>query len=167
MIARLLLIILLSATPGSMFAHALRVFATTQTDGAITGYAYAQGGSRIVGQTIALENADGTVLSTTRSSPDGTFRFDSPPAAARLVVVELPDGHRGQFRLPRSSPSAAAEDEAATTAEHAALRARVVELEREVRLRDVIGGIGYIVGLTGLLAWWQARRQPPAPRGAP
>lgn len=31
-------------------------------------------------------------------------------------------------------------------------------LERErARLRDVLGGIGYILGLAGLWAWWRAR----------
>lgn len=31
--------------------------------------------------------------------------------------------------------------------------------EEQVRLRDVVGGIGYIIGLAGLGLWWSGRRQ--------
>jgi len=39
------------------------------------------------------------------------------------------------------------------------LREQLAGFEDQIRLRDVIGGIGYIVGIAGLLAWFGARRK--------
>lgn len=39
------------------------------------------------------------------------------------------------------------------------LRQQLAAFEDQIRLRDVIGGIGYIVGVAGLLAWVAARRK--------
>lgn len=38
------------------------------------------------------------------------------------------------------------------------LREQLVAYEERVRLRDLIGGIGYILGLAGLVLWWRSRR---------
>jgi nickel transport protein len=166
MIPRFLLVVaLLLATPGVTFAHAIRVFASVTPAGDINGYAYAPGGTRIAGQPVHLEDAEGEKLITTTTGADGTFHFPAPPDHARLVVVELADGHRGQFRLPRPQP-----DEPLAPpppGETDALHARIATLERDVRFRDIIGGIGYIVGLFGLLAWWQSRRPVPPRSTAP
>ncbi|HRW60937.1 MAG TPA: hypothetical protein P5340_09815 [Defluviicoccus sp.] len=40
----------------------------------------------------------------------------------------------------------------------APLRAQLSAYEDQVRLRDVLGGLGYILGLAGLFAWMRARR---------
>lgn len=41
------------------------------------------------------------------------------------------------------------------------LREDLAAAEDRTRLRDILGGIGYIVGLTGLALWWRSRRGPP------
>jgi nickel transport protein len=40
------------------------------------------------------------------------------------------------------------------------LREELVAAENRVRLQDILGGIGYILGLTGLALWWRSRRRP-------
>ena len=40
----------------------------------------------------------------------------------------------------------------------APLREQLTAYEDQVRLRDVLGGLGYILGLAGLFAWMRARR---------
>ena len=47
---------------------------------------------------------------------------------------------------------------AAVRTELAPLREDLAHLETRIRLHDLIGGIGYLVGLAGLYAWWRARR---------
>lgn len=37
------------------------------------------------------------------------------------------------------------------------LREQIVANEERVRLRDLLGGIGYIVGVAGALLWWRSR----------
>ncbi|MBK1702109.1 hypothetical protein [Thiococcus pfennigii] len=39
------------------------------------------------------------------------------------------------------------------------LREQLVAYEEQVRLHDILGGLGYILGLAGLAAWWQASRR--------
>jgi nickel transport protein len=37
------------------------------------------------------------------------------------------------------------------------LREELIAAEDRVRLRDILGGVGYILGLTGLALWWRCR----------
>jgi nickel transport protein len=39
------------------------------------------------------------------------------------------------------------------------LREALQAHEERVRLRDILGGIGYIIGVAGLALWWSSRRQ--------
>lgn len=39
------------------------------------------------------------------------------------------------------------------------LRKQLIAYEEKTRLRDIVGGIGYILGLAGLAAWWQQRHR--------
>jgi nickel transport protein len=39
------------------------------------------------------------------------------------------------------------------------LREQLVAAEDRIRLQDILGGIGYIIGLTGLALWWRSRRR--------
>ncbi|MBT3360283.1 MAG: carboxypeptidase regulatory-like domain-containing protein [Rhodospirillales bacterium] len=39
------------------------------------------------------------------------------------------------------------------------LRMELAAYQDEIRFRDVIGGVGYIVGIAGLLAWFHTRRK--------
>ena len=41
------------------------------------------------------------------------------------------------------------------------LREQLIAAQDEVRLRDILGGLGYILGLTGLALWWHGRRPDP------
>ena len=38
------------------------------------------------------------------------------------------------------------------------LREELLAAQGRAGLRDILGGIGYILGLVGLLIWWQSRR---------
>nr|WP_242470868.1 hypothetical protein [Thiocystis violacea] len=38
------------------------------------------------------------------------------------------------------------------------LREQLVAIDDRIRFQDVLGGIGYILGLTGLALWWRCRR---------
>lgn len=39
------------------------------------------------------------------------------------------------------------------------LREQLVAAEDRIRFQDILGGIGYIMGLTGLALWWKSRRR--------
>ncbi|QVL51346.1 MAG: hypothetical protein KFB96_10740 [Thiocapsa sp.] len=39
------------------------------------------------------------------------------------------------------------------------LREQLVAAEDRIRFQDILGGIGYIIGVTGLALWWTSRRR--------
>lgn len=94
-----------------------------------------------------------------------------PPDGERPVAEILRDDEAPG--TPRPQPSSGADAALGPGLEAAIERAvarQVRPLRQEtrvardaVRLRDVLGGIGYIVGLAGLGLWWQCRRT----RGGP
>jgi nickel transport protein len=103
------------------------------------------------------------------------------------VVAETGDGHRAEWRVsaaelapgfpgvpsqtpeggagPGGAPSngclaevdLAAQIEQAVARQVRPLREDLLAAQGTAGLRDVLGGIGYILGLAGLLAWWQSR----------
>jgi nickel transport protein len=40
------------------------------------------------------------------------------------------------------------------------LREQLIAAEDRIRLQDILGGLGYILGLTGIALWWRSRHRP-------
>ena len=168
-------------------AHRLNVFAAW--DGArLSGEAYFTGGARAGGIAIRAVASDGKVLAQTRSEKNGGFALP-PFAVAAVeadvdIVADSGDGHVAHFRItaaemgtpsgaapsmaasppvPVAAPSASDGLEAAmdraVARRIAPLQRQIAEYEAKVRLHDILGGIGYLVGLAGLCFWWLARRE--------
>lgn len=163
------LLVLLAATP--VAAHKLKVFAAAIGDH-IEGRVYFVGGGAAIGVPVTLTGDDATVLaSTATTAPDGNFVLPLTSAGAVTITADAQDGHVAEFVL-GASPAAAAP--AATTAsapvDAAALDAAIARqvapladeidaLRDSVGLRDIIGGVGYILGAFGLWAFLAARRK--------
>ena len=64
---------------------------------------------------------------------------------------------------PALEPTLEAAIERAVARQMRPLREEIQAAQDQARLRDVLGGIGYIAGITGLALWWRSRRQ--GPRG--
>lgn len=167
------------ATPAA--AHRLKVFATV-VGGTVEGRAYFVGGAAAGDVPVALRGSGGEVLAQGRTDDDGRFALDVAARDDLVVVVDALDGHVARFtiaasRLPdtlrsapvaegQAAPAAAAVApeagvEAAIARQIAPLAERIDAFEASLRLRDVLGGIGYIVGVFGLLAFLKAQRARP------
>ena len=48
--------------------------------------------------------------------------------------------------------------EAAVARQIRPLREELLATRDALRLQDILGGLGYIFGLTGLALWWRSRR---------
>ena len=103
-----------------------------------------------------LDPATGATLAQGSSSADGRFRIGVPPLPRYRVVVEGDEGHRSEAEALRVESGAAA---AADADALRLLREDIARLEQRIRLQDILGGIGYILGLAGLSAWFMARRR--------
>lgn len=161
------------ATPAA--AHRLKVFAAS-VGASIEGRAYFVGGGAAAGVAVRLRDAAGNVLAEGRTGGDGRFALATTATADLEVVADAMDGHVARFAIPASRlPAAAArpnaapeglqasaavdEIEAAVARQVAPLAERLDEMESAIRLRDVVGGLGYVAGIFGLLALLKARRR--------
>ena len=57
-----------------------------------------------------------------------------------------------------SAPADLATIERAVARQIRPLREQLRAAQDQARLRDIMGGIGYILGLVGIALWWRARR---------
>jgi nickel transport protein len=132
--------------------------------------------------------SDALIL-TTQTDKEGKFQFSPPQQALQQkldlrIIANSGDGHRGEWLLtadeylvPDSPPLAPAveKSQAGEKVEIQTIRQIIrQELARELtpikqqlaeghenkaRSRDIIGGIGWIIGLAGLLAWIQSNKK--------
>lgn len=96
----------------------------------------------------------------------GEFVIPASELPESLPAANLPPEPAPTSAAPQVSPSVSAAPmeidlqrliESAVSREVQPLRAQLDALEHATRLRDALGGIGYIVGVVGLLAWFKGR----------
>jgi nickel transport protein len=157
-------------------AHDLHIFALVE-GGEVTGEANYIGGGPLKDAPIAVHDADGNLVHETRTNERGAFAFPAIGNADLTITCETGDGHHAHFtitagQLPGHETAAAQANIPAgdlsrlqaVVAEAVAkqvnpLRADLDALRSQTRLRDVLGGIGYIFGVAGVVALMKARKR--------
>lgn len=169
-------------------AHRLNVFAAYDGT-RIAGEAYFSGGTRAQGIAVRAVGAGGKVLAEVRTDTEGNFAFPQLSAAPVEIVADAADGHIARFRMTEADMAATPGMGAATAAPSgkeistadplpsasssaleqtvdravarriAPLQRQIAEYESRIRLHDVLGGVGYLVGIAGIAFWWLARRE--------
>ncbi len=167
---------------GAARAHRLNVFAGFE-DGEIRGYAYFPGGARARGVTVEIRDASGEAAETLRTDRQGAFAWRPDRRGTWTVVAQTPDGHRAKFVVsaadaaeptpdaredtPAGAPSGQtrpgshdlSQELAGLRAELRALRRQVAEQRDRRRVQDIVGGIGYFIGLAGIAMYALSRRR--------
>lgn len=133
-------------------AHGLDVMAQ-QSDSRVSGLALYSDGSAAQGLFVELRLADDGEQSLAEGKTDAEGRFSFPVTAEGLlrVMVEGEEGHRAQALVSRL-PEASADNLPVQL-----LREDIARLEQRLWWRDVIGGIGYLLGILGIWALWRGR----------
>lgn len=162
----LLLTVLFCSLPLS--AHGLKVYAEVEGE-SIHGHVHFAGGAAAGSVQISITGADGEVLDVLKPDPDGHFTYRIKSPADLVVVADSLDGHQASWSVKAEAftalPPAGADPVAGVTCAEALaaktgpLREALTACEERQRLRDILGGLGYIVGLAGLGLWWGGRRQ--------
>ena len=166
-------------------AHRLRVFAFAE-DGRIQGSAYFVGGAPAAGARLRVRDPAGNLLAEPVADAAGEFAFAVAGPVDHRIVADSGDGHQARWTVtaaeaqpgsrpagdPGDGPPASRAEGAATdlgaVVERAVarqlrpLREQLLACEEQTRFRDVLGGLGYILGLAGLAAWWRRGRAPRA-----
>ena len=170
-IAALMLVGMTLATPGAV-AHGVHLFATVEGE-VVHGRAYFAGDEPAAGLTVNVLTAEGMPLGVTETDAEGRFEYAPEQEGPLRFVLETVDGHRASFtinfakdevseevEIERHAPASAEIEEMierAVAHEVAPVLEEMDRLGNRIRFQDVIGGIGYIVGVMGLIAYWKSR----------
>ena len=148
--------------------HNIRIFAAYEGT-VLKGRAYS-GRTGIANVKIQLLNPDETERSTVTTDADGNFSKEMSEQVPLKLQLKLADGHTATYELnwDRAEESAHPHSHAQRDAhrrtgdsdrELARLREQLIALESRSRLRDVLGGIGFVFGLAGILMMIKSRKR--------
>lgn len=182
-------------TAGPAHAHSLHVFAYMD-GGQLKGEGAYSDGSAAAQARIMVRDADGKDAGSSKTDSEGAFALKLGPGRAPfLVEIDDGAGHRGTFEFtpeaaaaapqPAAQASAANTDAAPAAAPATStltrdevadlLRRELAPIKRQLArldagpsfgFREIVGGLGWIVGLAGLALWWSRRKKPPTPPSA-
>lgn len=182
-LACLFLTLFINWLPQPAQAHKIKVFASHEGE-QITGYGYYPGGGKYQHGTVEIFDQTGQPLTSVTTDQEGRFRFLPPQRQEYTFVISTGDGHRAEYTLAAdheaTAQSAPAAAPAATSApadaaretmspvtnqlleeliarQIAPLREQLERAEEKVRLRDILGGIGYILGVFGIISYFKSR----------
>jgi len=180
---RNLLLFTLCLLSFSSQAHLLKIFATAQGE-QIEGSVYFSGSNSAPSAKISILSTEGKLLAELTSDKSGHFTYQTVSQIDHLLRADSGDGHTAKWTIRATElagDSTAATDDApaqqhvetgdtadisssvhferAIARQIAPLRRQLISLEERLKLQDMLGGIGYIIGLAGLAAWYHSREK--------
>ncbi|MCK7576205.1 MAG: carboxypeptidase-like regulatory domain-containing protein [Chromatiales bacterium] len=112
--------------------------------------------------TIAAETLQGAFLEPIAATSDPGDGSERPLVQAQPLTAVAPTPTASFDQASTDSrtadPALIGAIEQALARQTQPLAERLNALEERIRFQDVLGGIGYILGLTGLTLWWRCRR---------
>ncbi len=175
MIRALFFLMVLLGGASEAIAHRVSLFAW-EAEGRIFTEGRFFGGGRVQGGELLVYDDSGAKLLQGQTNEQGEFSFEAPAAGALRLVLNTPDGHRGEFRLdaPGSGNPAALSTAAPSPLGDSELRREIeaaldrrlnpvlmqIEQERQrVHVQQLVAGLGYIAGLIGIASYVASRRR--------
>lgn len=144
-------------------AHSIHLHAVAD-DEFVRGRVTFTGDEPGAGMTVMVFTQDGEPVATVQTDADGRFTYPPELPDPLQYIVETVDGHRALQIVGLMPPGIADGDRRQEALDLLASESdvyRVMEkldrLERRTRTRDVLAGIGYILGVMGLIAFWKSR----------
>lgn len=153
-------------------AHAIHIFAAFEGE-LIEGRVYFEGDEPAAGLTVNVFSPEGDPRGVSETDVEGRFTYSPKRMEPLKFVVETIEGHRASLTIDLARNEVHEEVEIerhellpeaigklvdrAVAREVRPVLEELDRLENSIRLQDVIGGIGYIVGVMGLIALWKAR----------
>ena len=182
-IGTLFLFVCLLFLPTQAEAHKIHVFAWVPGETVTVESSFSGNKPLLHGKTTVIDNKSGAVLLQGDGDTKGIFTFTVPSEArARktdlLIVVAGNEGHQSKWLVPAteylSDESSQTTDQHANTIGNAELQIMIKKIvEQELApikrrlaenrqnkpdFRDIMAGIGFLLGLAGLVAWMRNRK---------
>lgn len=134
--------------------HGMSLFASH--DGkTITGTAKYHANVPVVDAEVTVTAGDESEWWKTRTNQKGKFIIDVSPHDTYLVTVDADGGHRTETKVVGTSKGASS----ASNVQIEELRREIHELKNSIRLRDILGGLGYILGIVGIAMYFKAKER--------
>ena len=169
---------------GEALAHRINVFAWAEGDTVYVEAKYG-GGKKIRSGTVIVTDTKGLELLRGKTDNQGAFSFRRPQASELKIILDAGSGHRAHWILPTDDDHADhAPDEplpheipgdsyaGLNQAEIEAIVEKVLDKKMKPLIKmlsesqkkgpglgDIIGGIGYIIGLVGIAAYFHSRKK--------
>jgi nickel transport protein len=171
----------------SAHAHKVMVFALAE-DGRIHAQGYFADGKKAQDSLIEVFDPQGTKLLEGRTDKEGSFSFEIPEKSSLKIVLSASMGHKAQFIVPEEEIDPSLQEKNIPNPDVEQVRKRkdmdllgpeqirtIVDEELDKKLdpiiravlrsqakgpsiHDVLGGIGYIVGIMGIIMYFRSKR---------
>lgn len=120
--------------------------------------------SRRMDYQVIADSQDGHQARWTIQADELATALPQPETAEPLHAITeqvgpAPLGEQNTEVGPLDSPAMIALVERAVARQVRPLREEIAGYGEQVRMRDILGGLGYIAGIAGLGLWWRGRRQ--------
>ncbi len=151
------------------FGHGLTIFASIENGALVGRVSYDDDDEAAEGVRIVAKGPSDESLGEAKTDEHGRFRLVPAAAIMHTLIADDGAGHRAEFKVdvtpdvltpPRQNATPPDQDLAR---EVRLMREDLDAFKRRAQLRDIAGGIGYVVGVAGLFALIKARR--PLPNG--
>ncbi|MGD9236201.1 MAG: hypothetical protein PVF09_05975 [Desulfobacterales bacterium] len=126
-------------------AHRVNVFAWVEGDTVFVESKFS-GGKRVNTGKVTVSDAEGTELLTGLTDENGEFSFKVPKKTDLKIVIEAGTGHRGEWTV------AAGEIQMPAAG-------KKPEPEKDETIRGILIGLGFIFGLTAIVAFIRKGRK--------
>jgi len=168
-------------------AHSVYIFAFPENSQICTN-SYFGGKGKVIGGRVSMAEVSGEILATAQTDGQGNACYTPPEPSRDLVfTVEAGEGHQAGFKLPAADIEGVLEagpepvDHGGTAASSSSsgpaaggltrddlrqalspIMRKLAEMESaqnsRVNLKDIIGGLGWIIGLAGAGLWAASRK---------
>ena len=165
-------------------AHRVNVFAWADGDMVYVEGKFS-GGKKIIAGKIIVTDSSGVEVLTGQTNDQGEFSFKRPQPTELKIILEAGMGHRAEWTLPVDDGHAnhsadESQSEETQTAVNAGVSRAEIEaivekaLDKQMKpvlkmlaesratgpgISDILGGIGYIIGLAGIAAYFHSRKK--------
>lgn len=159
---------------GQVYAHKLNVFAFVEGD-AVNVEGYFSDGILAKNAKVTVTDIEGNLIDEGRADTQGQYQFQATNNADLLIKIDAGLGHiasyqlgseevsnkapEGESTINTASASSSADVQKAVAEAVKPLAREIAELKQKTRMSDIIGGIGYILGILGLFAYLKYRKE--------
>ncbi len=170
---RIIIIIFLISifSANNVYAHKVSIFAWNEGDTVYTESSFYKG-NRVKKGKIIVYDLSGKKLLEGETNDNGEYSFKSPIKGTLKIVIDAGVGHRAEWTL--KSDEAISDEKPKENIEnkekivYAPLSQKDIQQALEIVLdkrfnsvsfKDILGGIGYILGLLGMAAYFNYRKK--------